>query len=83
MLFVFVVNHCSGMYKVGFTGDSAPRAVFLSLLSSGPDAWHHGRYEPEGQLRGEILADMVPMVQSAENCGFPQLQFIMVVEILS
>ena len=83
VLFVFVVNHCSGMYKVGFTGDSAPRAVFLSLLSSGPDARHHGRYEPEGQLRGEILADMVPMVQSAENCGFPQLQFIMVVEILS
>ena len=32
----------SGMCKVGFTGDSAPRAVFLSLL-----------YETEGQLHGQ------------------------------
>ena len=28
------------------TGDSAPRAVILSLLSSGPNARHHGRYGP-------------------------------------
>ena len=35
-------------------------ALSSSLLSSGPDARHHGRHEPEGQLRGEILADMVP-----------------------
>ena len=50
------------MCKVGFTGDSAPRAVFLSFLLSGPHAPHLGRCGPDGQLRGEILADMV--------CGF-------------
>ena len=92
VLFVFVVNHCSG---IGFSGDSACRAVFLSLLSSGPDARHPGRYGPEGhfcsevvaalvadhgsvmsagppaggQLRGGVLADMVHMVQTAENFG--------------
>ena len=38
----------------------AVRAVFTSL-SAGPPAG--------GQLRGEILADMVHMVQTAENCG--------------
>ena len=58
----------SGMCKVGFTGDSAPRAVFLFLLSS-LHARHPGQYGPDGQLRGEILADMVPVVQTAENCG--------------
>ena len=41
-----------------------------SMLSSGPDARHHCRYGPDGQLRGEILADMVLMVQTAANCGF-------------
>ena len=49
----------SGMCKARFTGDSAPRAVSLSLLLSGPDARHHCRYRPDGQLRGEILVDMV------------------------
>ena len=43
----------SCMCKVGFTGDSAPRAVFLSLLSSSPDARHHGRYVPLVQFGGE------------------------------
>ena len=70
----------SGMCKVGFTADSAPHAVFLSFLSSGPHA-RLGPYGPDGQLRGEILADMVPMVPTAENCGFPQLQSIKVVDI--
>ena len=37
------------MWKVGFTGYYAPRAVFPSL-SSGRDARHHGRFGPEGQL---------------------------------
>ena len=56
--------------RLGFPGDFAPRVVFLSLLASGPDARHFGQDGPEGPLRGEILADMVPMVQTAENCGF-------------
>ena len=38
----------------------AVRAVFTSL-SAGPPAG--------GQLRGEILADMVHLIQTAENCG--------------
>ena len=59
VLFVFVVNHCSCMYKVGFTGDSAPHAVFLSLLLSGPDARHPGRYGPEGHLCCEVVAALV------------------------
>ena len=45
-------------------------ALCSFLLSSGPVARHHGRYGPDGQLRGEILADMVLMVQTAANCGF-------------
>ena len=52
------------------------------------DVPHHGRYEPEGQLRCEILADM-PVVHNhrclwfrlQKNCGFPQVQFIKVVDI--
>ena len=39
----------SGMYKVGFTGDSAPRAVVLPCRQA-QDAPHHGPYAPEGQL---------------------------------
>ena len=65
-----VVNHGGGMCWTGSPGDFAPRAVFLSLLLSGPGARHHCRYGADGQLRGEILADMVLMVQTAENCGF-------------
>ena len=38
----------SGTYKVGFTGDSAPRAVFLPCRQA-KDAPHHGPYAPEGQ----------------------------------
>ena len=34
-----------------FTGDDASCAVFLPWLS-GPDARHHGRYEPGGLLQG-------------------------------
>ena len=43
-------HYCSGMCKAGF-------AVFFTLAMSslpwfaGPDARHHGRYEPEGLLR--------------------------------
>ena len=43
----------SGMCKTGFTGYSAPRAVFLVLLSSGPLSagpplgLHHGRHGPD------------------------------------
>ena len=57
---------CAGL---GFPGDFAPRAVFLDFLLSGPDARHPCRYGPDGQLRGEIMADMVLMVQTASNCG--------------
>ena len=31
----------SVIYYAGFAGDNAPRAVFLSFLSSGPVARHH------------------------------------------
>ena len=50
-----VVIPGSGMCRAGFTGDLAPRTVFLFLLSSGPDARHLG-------------PAMVPVVQTAENC---------------
>ena len=57
--------------KARFAGDSAPRAVPLSLLLSVPDARHLCRYAPDGQLRGESrLADMVLTVQTAANCWF-------------
>ena len=59
----------SGTCKARFAAFFLPRAVFL-LWFSGPDAQHYGLYEPKGQLRGEILADMVPVVQTAENCRF-------------
>ena len=59
-----------GLCKARFSGDSAPRAVSLSLLLSGPGARHHCQYGPDGQARGEILADMVLVVQTAANCGF-------------
>ena len=35
------------MQLAGFTGDDTSCAAFSSF-SSGPDARHHGRYEPEG-----------------------------------
>ena len=38
----------------------APRAVFLPWLA-GPDAQHHGRYEPEGPSRGEMVV-VIPVV---------------------
>ena len=53
----------SGMCKAWFAG-IFPLAL-CSSCGSCPDALHHGRYGPEGQLRGEILADMVPVVQTA------------------
>ena len=57
----------SGMCKAWFAG-IFPLAL-CSSCGSCLDALHHGRYGPEGQLRGEILADMVPVVQTADNCG--------------
>ena len=64
--------HVQGSFCWYFT----PRAVFL-LPFLGPYAMHHGRYGPDRQLRGEILADMpvvhdhrCSVVQTAENCGF-------------
>ena len=69
MAFMDQKDSGSVIYYAGFAGDNAPRAVFLSFLSSGPVARHHGRYGPDGQSRGEIFADMVPMVHTAENCG--------------
>ena len=47
----------------------------------------HGRYEPDGQVRGEIQADM-PVVLNTGACGsdcrktldFPQFQFVKVVD---
>ena len=59
------------MQFAGFTGDDASRADFSSL-SSGRDAPHHGRYAPDGQLRGDILADM-PVVHS-HRCLWFRLQ---------
>ena len=40
----------SGMYMLGFSGVSAPRAVFPSL-SSGPDARLRGRHGPQDRWR--------------------------------
>ena len=71
--FALIVDSDSGWYCWVFT----PRVVSLPWLA-GPDARHHCRYGPDGQLRGEILANMVLMVQTAANCGFPQLQSIKV-----
>ena len=45
----------------------------LCSLLSFTDARHHGRYEPEGQFRGEYGSD-------CRKLDFPQLQFIMVVD---
>ena len=42
-------GRCSGMYKAGFVGHYAPRAVFFPGLQA-PSARHYGRYGPEGQL---------------------------------
>ena len=39
-------DSCSGMYKAGFAGDNAPRAVFSSLVRR-PMIRHHGFYGPE------------------------------------
>ena len=55
--------------SVGFPGDFAPRVVFPSVV------WPRllcimAGYGPDGQLRGEILAHMVPMVPTAENWIF-------------
>ena len=47
-------------------------ALCSLLLFSGPDARHHGRYEPEGQLRGDILAD-TPVVHN-HRCLWFRLQ---------
>ena len=45
-------------YSVGcFPGDELPRAVFLPWLT-GPDARHHGRYEPAGQSCCEVLRSL-------------------------
>ena len=38
---------------VGFSADSAPRAVFLSLRQA-HDVPHHGRHEPEGTVAGGV-----------------------------
>ena len=70
----------SGMCKARFAG-------FLHLVMSslpwfaGPDARHHGRYEPEGQLCGEMVVvilvvpqRLIPMVWS--TIEIPQLQFL-------
>ena len=55
------VDSDSGIYKAGFAGCFS-RCV-SSRCRQAPDARHHCRYGPDGQLRGEILADMVLMVQ--------------------
>ena len=68
--------HVQGSFCWYFT----PRAVFLPWFS-GPDARHHGRYEPEGQLCGEMVVvipvvaqRLIPMVLSTTE--IPQLQFL-------
>ena len=60
------------MCKVGNAGFIRLTSCSL-LLSSGPDARHHGRYGPEGQLRGvadhripQLFVDKVMQV-----VGFP------------
>ena len=68
VFFALVVVSGGGICWAGLAGCSS-RCVPCCRLQA-RDARHHGRYGPEGQLRGESLADMVPVVQSAENCGF-------------
>ena len=51
----FALFSGSCMFKVGFTGDSAPHAVFFPPVVR-PDARHHGRYGPEGHLCSEVVA---------------------------
>ena len=46
----------TSMQLAGFTDDVTSCAVFSSF-SSGPDARHHGQYEPEGLLQGGAEAD--------------------------
>ena len=65
---------CARMCKARFAGILHLALCFLLPLL-GPDALHHGRYGPDRQLRGEILADMpvvhdhrCSVVQTAENC---------------
>ena len=50
---VFVVG--GGMCKASIVGFIRLALCFL-LFSAGPDALHHGRYEPEGLLRGDAIA---------------------------
>ena len=57
-----VVNNGSCMLRAGFAVDETARAVFPSL-ASGPDARHHGRYEPEDSFVAKLWV-------------YPQLQFI-------
>ena len=50
----------------GFPGGDSLRAAFLPWLS-GPDARHHGRYEPEGQL-SVACAWLVLLVMMLSRC---------------
>ena len=56
---------CTG----GFTGYSAPRAVFLPCLQA-RDARHHGRYGPEGQFYAR-LSVAIPQVQLLDEVVVP------------
>ena len=64
------------MCKVAIGGFIRLAMCFLPWLA-GPDARHHGRCEPEGQLRGNAVIDMPVVcndrcrwVHRAVNCGF-------------
>ena len=58
------------MQLTGFTGDDTSCAVFSSF-SSGPDARHHGRYEPEGLLQLGAEADSHGLRCSSRPWRFP------------
>ena len=49
----YIVDSGSGRCLAGFAG-CLVLALYSLLSSSGPDACHHGRHGPEGQLRGEM-----------------------------
>ena len=66
---IFLKDSCSGsiMYKSGFVGCAAPRAVFSSR-SQAYDASHHDRYEPEEHVSSYF--PQVPVVCN-DTCPGP------------
>ena len=77
------VTSLSVAYLAGFTGGSAPRAVFLSL-SSGPRCAASWLVWIRSTVMWVLLGGFVPVVcnnrcfwfRSAENCGFSAVAFL-------